>query len=226
MMKKSLMYCCLFVCAMGIFSGCNKDDDKKPSELVGKWNVKEMPMDIVWEAPDNVVIEAGPKKYTPKELSVLIGGMVNGLVQAGLKDVTLTADGKIEATYKKKDSNEWMTAKDYATYTLKGDNKIMLHPDADKVFAEMKNIEPKTLLAAKALFLAGIPVYYTQNGSSTRFYLDTKTVKALKNVLPILLASVNDIPDFVKPLLAKELPGLLEKSTKIEIGLTMTKAAN
>lgn len=225
-MKKSLMYCCLFVCAMGILSGCNKDDDKKQSELVGKWNVKEMPMDIVWEAPDNLVIEAGPKKYTPKELSVLISGMVNGLVQAGLKDVTFTADGKIEATYKKKDSKEWITAKDYAKYNVKGENKIMLHPDADKVFAEMKGVDPNTLVAAKALFLAGIPVYYTQNGSSIRFYLDTKTVKALKNVLPILLASVKDIPDFVKPLLAKKLPDLLEKSTKVEIGLTMTKAAN
>ncbi|RRD72042.1 hypothetical protein EII41_11515 [Tannerella forsythia] len=225
-MKKSLMYCCLFVCAMGIFSGCNKDDDKNQSELVGKWNVKEMPMDIVWEAPDNVVIEAGPIKLTVKQLAAMMTPTLNELVQAGLKDVTFTADEKIEATYKKKDSNEWMTAKDYAKYNVKGENKIMLHPDADKVFAEMKGVDPNTLVAAKALFLAGIPVYYTQNGSSIRFYLDTKTVKALKNVLPILLASVKNIPDSVKPLLAKKLPDLLEKSTKVEIGLTMTKAAN
>lgn len=220
------MYCCMLVCTMGIFSGCNKDDNKKPSELVGKWNVKEMPMDIVWEAPDNVVIEAGPIKFTVKQLAALMTSKLNELVQAGLKDVTFTAEGKIEATYKKKDSNEWMTAKDYATYNVKGDNKIMLHPDADKVFAEMEGIDATKLAAAKAIFLAGIPVYYTSNGSSTRFYLDTKTVKALRTVLPVLLASVKDIPDFVKPLLAKELPGLLEKSTKIEIGLTMTKAAN
>ena len=225
-MKKSLMYCCLFVCAMGIFSGCNKDDDKKQSELVGKWNVKEMPMDIVWEAPDNVVIEAGPTKFTVKQLAALMTLKLNALVQNGLKDVTFTADEKIEATYKKKDSNEWMTAKDYATYNAKGENKIMLHPDADKVFAEMEGIDAAKLGVIKIMFKAGIPVYYTSNGSSTRFYLDTKTVKALKNVLPILLASVKDIPDFVKPLLAKELPDLLEKSTKIEFGLTMTKAAN
>ncbi|WP_303185567.1 hypothetical protein [Tannerella sp.] len=226
MMRKSLMYCCLFVCAMGIFSGCNKDDDKKPSELVGKWNVKEMPMDVVWEAPDNVVVEAGSVKLTVKQLAAMMTPTLNALVQNGLKDVTLTTDGKIEATYKKEDSNEWITAKDYAKYNVKGDNKIMLHPDADKVFAEMKGVDATKLAAIKLLFKAGIPVYYTSNGSSTRFYLDTETVKALKNVLPILLASVKDVPDFVKPLLAKELPGLLEKSTKIEFGLTMTKAAN
>ncbi|MDO4704497.1 MAG: hypothetical protein Q4A89_11245 [Tannerella sp.] len=225
-MRKSLMYCCLFVCAMGIFSGCNKDDDKKPSELVGKWNVKEMPMDVVWEAPDNVVVEAGSVKLTVKQLAAMMTPTLNALVQNGLKDVTLTTDGKIEATYKKEDSNEWITAKDYAKYNVKGDNKIMLHPDADKVFAEMKGVDATKLAAIKLLFKAGIPVYYTSNGSSTRFYLDTETVKALKNVLPILLASVKDVPDFVKPLLAKELPGLLEKSTKIEFGLTMTKAAN
>lgn len=56
----------MLVCTMGIFSGCNKNDDKKPFELAGKWNVKEMPMDIVWEAPDNVVIEAGKIKLTVK----------------------------------------------------------------------------------------------------------------------------------------------------------------
>ena len=57
----------MLVCTMGIFSGCNKNDDKKPFELAGKWNVKEMPMDIVWEAPDNVVIEAGKIKLTVKQ---------------------------------------------------------------------------------------------------------------------------------------------------------------
>ena len=220
----------MLVCTMGIFSGCNKNDDKKSSELAGKWNVKEMPMDIVWEAPDNVVIEAGPVKLTVKQLTAMMTPTLNELVQAGLKDVTFTAEGndngKIEATYKKKDSKEWMTAKDYATYNVKGDNKILLHPDADKVFAEMKGLDATKLAAIKVLFKAGIPVYYTSNGSSTRFYLDTATVKALRNVLPVLLASVKGIPDHAKPLMAKELPNLLEKSTKIEIGLTLTKAAN
>ena len=92
----------MLVCTMGIFSGCNKNDDKKPFELAGKWNVKEMPMDIVWEAPDNVVIEAGKIKLTVKQLTAMMTPTLNELVQAGLKDVTFTADGKIEATYKKK----------------------------------------------------------------------------------------------------------------------------
>ena len=121
----------MLVCTMGIFSGCNKNDDKKPFELAGKWNVKEMPMDIVWEAPDNVVIEAGKIKLTVKQLTAMMTPTLNELVQAGLKDVTFTADGKIEATYKKKDSKEWMAAKGYATYNTKVANKILLHPDAD-----------------------------------------------------------------------------------------------
>ena len=216
----------MLICTMGIFSGCNKNDDKKPFELAGKLNVKEMPMDIVWEAPDNVVIEAGKIKLTVKQLTAMMTPTLNELVQAGLKDVTFTADGKIEATYKKKDSKEWMAAKGYATYNTKVANKILLHPDADKVFAEMKGLDATKLAAIKVLFKAGIPVYYTSNGSSTRFYLDTETVKALRNVLPVLLASVKSIPDYAKPLIAKELPNLLEKSTKIEIGLTLTKAAN
>ena len=199
----------MLVCTMGIFSGCNKNDDKKPFELAGKWNVKEMPMDIVWEAPDNVVIEAGKIKLTVKQLTAMMTPTLNELVQAGLKDVTFTADGKIEATYNTKVAN-----------------KILLHPDADKVFAEMKGLDATKLAAIKVLFKAGIPVYYTSNGSSTHFYLDTETVKALRNVLPVLLASVKSIPDYAKPLIAKELPNLLEKSTKIEIGLTLTKAAN
>ena len=199
----------MLVCTMGIFSGCNKNDDKKPFELAGKWNVKEMPMDIVWEAPDNVVIEAGKIKLTVKQLTAMMTPTLNELVQAGLKDVTFTADGKIDATYNTKVAN-----------------KILLHPDADKVFAEMKGLDATKLAAIKVLFKAGIPVYYTSNGSSTRFYLDTETVKALRNVLPVLLASVKSIPDYAKPLIAKELPNLLEKSTKIEIGLTLTKAAN
>lgn len=149
----------MLVCTMGIFSGCNKNDDKKPFELAGKWNVKEMPMDIVWEAPDNVVIEAGKIKLTVKQLTAMMTPTLNELVQAGLKDVTFTADGKIEATYKKKDSKEWMAAKGYATYNTKVANKILLHPDADKVFAEMKGLDATKLAAIKVLFKAGIPVY-------------------------------------------------------------------
>lgn len=148
----------MLVCTMGIFSGCNKNDDKKPFELAGKWNVKEMPMDIVWEAPDNVVIEAGKIKLTVKQLTAMMTPTLNELVQAGLKDVTFTADGKIEATYKKKDSKEWMAAKGYATYNTKVANKILLHPDADKVFAEMKGLDATKLAAIKVLFKAGIPV--------------------------------------------------------------------
>ncbi len=226
-MKKSLMYCCMFICAAGILAGCSKDDNEKKSDLVGKWNVNaKAPMDMVWEAPDDVVISVGEMKLPVKGLLGMIKPKLNGLVMSGLKDVSFTADGKIEATYKGKSSTDWMSAKDYATYKVESNNKLMLYLDADKVFAGMEGGDPAKMAAIKLLLKSGIPVYYTTTGSSARFYLDTETIKAMRNFLPLLLASMKDIPDYVKPILATELPKLLEKSTKIEIGLNMTKAAN
>ncbi len=226
-MKKSLMYCCMFICAAGILAGCSKDDNEKKSDLAGKWNVNaKTPMDMVWEAPDDVVISAGKLKLPVKGLLGIIQPKLNSLIISGLKDVSFTTDGKIEATYKGKSSTDWMSAKDYATYKVEGNNRLMLYLDADKVFAGMEGIDPAKMAAMKLLLKSGIPVHYTITGSSARFYLDTETIKAMKNVLPVLLASMKDIPDYVKPILPTELPKLLEKSTKIEIGVSMTKAAN
>lgn len=228
MMKKNFIYALMLICTAGILASCSKNDDKKQSELVGKWKLNpEMPIDMVWEAaPGDDVISMGETKLPLKSLLPIMQPKLKGIMLQSLKDVTLTADGKVEATYKGKASTDWTLATDYATYKDVGNNTLMLHFNADKVLAGMEGLDAEQLAKMKLFLLAGIPVHYTITGSSARFYLDTEMMKALRNVFPSLLMSVDGIPDFVKPLLKTTLPGLMEKSTKLELGLHMMQVPN
>ena len=181
-------------------------------------------MDVVWEAPSDVTLEVMGKKFTTSMLSAYLTPMLGNMVGNALKDVTLTADGKIQSTvYKDATKKTTAVSEGYATYKDEGNGRLMLY-FTDKTFSELKGLDAQTLAQVKAVLGKGILMRYTISGNSARFYFDTETIKSMRTYLPAILAMAGSkIPPQVLAGLQTGLANVIEKSTKIEVALNMER---
>ena len=228
-MRKYLIYGALFLCMGLLLSSCSKDDDPKASELAGTWKVKEhnpqkgqYAMNVVWEAPNDVTLEMMGQKFPANGLSAYLTPMMSTLIKNALKDVTLTTDGKVKSTVFKKKSKEWVTVDGYVTYKDEGNGRLRLFFDVDKTL-EGSSLDAQSLTQIKAALKNGVPMRYTINGNSARFYFDTETIKSMRAYLPIIFSMAGNMPSNVLESLKTGLPNVIEKSTKIEFAVNMER---
>jgi len=145
-MKKDLL-CSVFVLCLGLFlCSCSKNE-KDDASLTGTWKVRtankeknQYAADVVWEAPSNLTMEIMGQKYPVNQLSTILTPIFGNMVNAALKDVTLTADGKVRATYMDSESNTWKTADGYATYKDEGKGRLRLF-FTDKAFSRVDGLD-------------------------------------------------------------------------------------
>jgi len=222
-MRKYLIYGALFLCMGLLLSSCSKDDDPKASELAGTWKLKEKGQtEVIWEAPNDVTLEMMGQKFPASGLSAYLTPMMGNLIKNALKDVTLTTDGKVKSTVFKKKSKEWVTVDGYVTYKDEGNGRLRLFFDVDKTF-EGSSLDAQSLTQIKAALKNGVPMRYTINGNSARFYFDTETIKSMRAYLPIIFSMAGNMPSNVLESLKTGLPNVIEKSTKIEFAVNMER---
>lgn len=228
-MKKDLL-CSVFVLCLGLFlCSCSKNE-KDDASLTGTWKVRtankeknQYAADVVWEAPSNLTMEIMGQKYPVNQLSTLLTPMLGNMVGNALKDVTLTADGKVRATYMDSESNTWKTADGYATYKDEGKGRLRLF-FTDKAFSRVDGLDAQTLAQVKAVLSGGIPMRYAVSSQHARIYFDTETIKSLRAYLPAILAMAgSSIPPQVLAGLKSGLVEVIDKSTKIEFGLNLER---
>ena len=222
-MRKYLIYGALFLCMGLLLSSCSKDDDPKASELAGTWKLKEKGQtEVIWEAPNDVTLEMMGQKFPASGLSAYLTPMMGNLIKNALKDVTLTTDGKVKSTVFKKKSKEWVTVDGYVTYKDEGNGRLRLFFDVDKTL-EGSSLDAQSLTQIKAALKNGVPMRYTINGNSARFYFDTETIKSMRTYLPIIFSMAGNMPSNVLESLKTGLPNVIEKSTKIEFAVNMER---
>ena len=222
-MRKYLIYGALFLCMGLLLSSCSKDDDPKASELAGTWKLKEKGQtEVIWEAPNDVTLEMMGQKFPASGLSAYLTPMMGNLIKNALKDVTLTTDGKVKSTVFKKKSKEWVTVDGYVTYKDEGNGRLRLFFDVDKTL-EGSSLDAQSLTQFKAALKNGVPMRYTINGNSARFYFDTETIKSMRAYLPIIFSMAGNMPSNVLESLKTGLPNVIEKSTKIEFAVNMER---
>lgn len=226
-MKKNLIYLCMFVFSMGFLSSCGDDEEAK-EDLLGTWNLQStQSVDMTWESSESIPVSEGISLPT-----ALVADMAAQLgsekLPGSLRSITFKSDGKLEANYKEGETGGWSTAV-YGKYSVISDNKLNFKPDVDKLLSGVEGIDNETMLLIKAYAEVGISIYYVMNEDKTdaRFYLNTATIKELKQVFPALAGSVPDDGSaenvMIKAVL-QLLPGILDKTEKIEIGLNFNKA--
>ena len=229
MMKKKLVYLCTIVFTMSLLSSCNEEKATK-DDLLGTWTLRSgSAMDIIWESSENISITGGVSlpTSTVAELLVEYG---NEQLSEELKSITFRKDNKVEFTYFDDDVNAWNTDV-FGEYRVKSRKELIYNPDVDKLLEGM-DVDATALAGIKALAAtSGIPVKFTFIGPTAAqicFYLDTRTVKDMKVIFPILAASItgNSAQDIIIRVLLEKLPELLDKTDKVEISLYFDKVLN
>lgn len=169
-----------------------------------------------------------------------------------LKDVTLKEDGNISATYMDaaNGGTAYASPANIAQYVIAGDNKLLLFLNPQAIMANVKTMQraagitdPSFIQQAMATLLPllgqGVPVIYELNGNDMKVYLNTELLLPLmKNLVAPLFQSEDFVamimeamtkdPTFgemagmMTPVL-KSVPEIIEKTSKIEIGLNLRK---
>lgn len=198
---------------------------------------------MTWEVTENCPDVLGFIKADAA--ANMANGIVNQLLPSVLQSVTFTTDGKIYAVYAQASSSDseedeattptaptWMVAKDYATYQMVADNKLLVKLNNEKILSTVEDATAKAALTAILNeFKDGIPVNITwsNNNKSAYFFID-KDFAASLATNTVLNGLVNSLDDealsgfgaMIKAIV-QQMPELMENTTKFEAGLILDK---
>lgn len=238
-MRRSIVCVLMLFCALHLFPSCNDG-------IVRTWNLSQIkteevpggrpkfisgPMFMTWEASDDAVL--GFFKVTG--LPSMVVPMGSAKIAQQLKDITFQKDGNVVATYAVPSEDaqaepKWEKSKPgMVTYKVKGD-QILFFPNIDDLMASIPADSLKnnaTLNEAVEMLKSGIPVNYTISGNTAKLFIDKAFIEkifplviaGLDNVDP---ASMGNMGGMIKGLL-QGIPAVLQKTTKLEIGLNLEK---
>lgn len=246
---KKFIYLMAMVCTLGFFTACSSDDDDNDKDyfvrnekIEGTWKVQEAGFDangnstgsvvLKWEGSDDAAItipgfnedKPYPIKYAIKMAPMLL----NTQLRSVLQDVTFNEKGQISATYKEEaNDNDWKVANDYATYKVVNENMITLFLNTTKIIEDIDDAQEKAMITNMLdQFKTGIPVHVSYLATNkVYFYVDKDFVAP---IIAMLYAQVNKIPTtgiqfMILKTVVKQLPAIMEKTTKFEAGIELIK---
>lgn len=199
---------------------------------------------FTWDCPEGTYlnIDMGLGQEIPMDINTMVCPLMNKLANKYLpkvlKDITFTKDGQINATYAEASDDEdavpeWKTAVGYASYTVSNASKNLIYVtiDADKATEDIDDPAEKAQLKNMLEEFKRIPVYIRWNGSKPYFFVEKQFVQAMIEYLVIMIDKVpktdmdqEDLSQFkmLKSILT-QLPAIMDKTTKFEAGLELTK---
>lgn len=199
---------------------------------------------FTWDCPEGTVlnIDMGLGQEIPMDINTMVCPLMNKLANKYLpkvlKNITFTKDGQINATYAEASDDEnaepeWKTAVGYASYTVSNASKNLIYVtiDADKATEDIDNPAEKAQLKGMLEEFKRIPVYIRWNGSKPYFFVEKQFVQAMIEYLVTMIDKVpktdmdqEDLSQFnmLKGILT-QLPAIMDKTTKFEAGLELTK---
>ena len=233
-------------------SSDDDDNDKdyfvRNEKIEGTWKVQKAGFDangnstgsvvLKWEGSDDAAItipgfnedKPYPIKYAIKMAPMLL----NSQLRSVLQDVTFNEKGQISATYKEEaNDKDWKVANDYATYKVVNENMITLFLNTTKITEDIDDVQEKAMITNMLdQFKTGIPVHVSYPATNkVYFYVDKDFVAP---IIAMLYAQVNKIPTtgmdkedlaqfMILKTVVKQLPAIMEKTTKFEAGLELIK---
>lgn len=232
--------------ADGTFKGSNSE---KPavSKLLATWNLEPVTMydkhghetedpyaAYSWKGSFKMnwnISSDSPIMITPELSAQDVESILNQSLPMVLKTVAFTADGKIIAQYSEANyTPKWQIAEDYATYKVVDESKILVFLNNEKIVSTITDPAKKaTINALLAVFKDGIPVNVRFNDifNTAFFYLDQAYVtELLSNPVIVKMLEINEQDGYnvlILKTLVQQLPELMEKTTKFEVGLELMK---
>ncbi len=223
------------------------------NDLMGKWGLKpsdeyglSRAVHFVWEAEEGTKIlinlDDDPEL---EELPISLIGMfvapvVDPMLRQYLQDVSFLEDGNIIATYNAAEATEenaepeplWKSSSLNLAHYRVNESICQVYPSIEMIMRQVamdeagrSNLDMTTIL--NQLLANGVPVHFTpvENGETT-VYIDLAFLKQFTSFLPMIPALIPD-DNALKPMLVEvlnQLPEVLEKTTRLEIGLNLVKA--
>ena len=226
----------------------NENDFKRNEKIEGTWKVQEAGMDpttykptgsvvLKWEGSDDAVIDIPgvfDEPYSVKDAITMAPMLLNSQLRSVLQDVTFNEKGQISATYKEEaDDKDWKVANDYATYKVVNENMITLFLNTAKITEDIDDAQEKAMVTSMLdQFKTGIPVHVSYPAANKVYlYVDKDFVAP---IIAMLYAQVDKIPTTgmdkddqaqfqVLKTVVKQLPTIMDKTTKFEAGLELMK---
>ena len=226
----------------------NENDFKRNEKIEGTWKVQEAGMDpttyqptgsvvLKWEGSDDAFIDIPgvfDEPYSVKDAITMAPMLLNSQLRSVLQDVTFNEKGQISATYKEEaDDKDWKVANDYATYQVVNENMITLFLNTAKITADIDDAQEQAMVTSMLdQFKTGIPVHVSYPATNkVYFYVDKDFVAP---IITMLYAQVDQIPTtgmdkedlaqfLILKTVVKQLPDIMEKTTKFEAGLELIK---
>lgn len=195
---------------------------------------------LTWDCPEGTTLNIKVGDYEmPMDVNQMIIPMINNVsnqyLPQILKNVTFTKDGKINATYSELpdegEASDWKTAEGYASYTVANDNLIYVNIDANKATEDIDDAAEKAQIQGILQQYNKIPVNIRWNGAKPYFFVDKAFVQPMLAGLVAMLKNVptddmdaEDLQSFnmLKGIMV-QLPEIMNKTTKFELGLELTK---
>ncbi len=228
------------------------DNDEKGfvrnEKIEGTWKVQEAGMDpttyqptgsvvLNWEGSEDAAITIPgllDEPYPVKDAISMVPMLLNSQLRSVLQDVTFNEKGQISATYKEDaDDTDCKVASDYATYQVVNENMITLFLNTSKITEGIDDAQEKAMITSMLdQFKTGIPVHVSYPAANkVYFYVDKDFVAP---IIAMLYAQVDKIPttgmdedDLAKfqvlKTVVKQLPAIMDKTTKFEAGLELIK---
>lgn len=261
---KKFFYLMAIVCTLGFFTACSDDNDDpqivRNEKIEGTWKLEENTTKdmgdqgelivgsakFTWDCPEGTTINIDMGGMTlpmpVTTVTALVNNLANTYLPQVLKDVTLTADGKINATYtdlpedagladQTPTTTAWKKAEGYATYKVVNDNLINVTVDADKATESIDDAQEKAQIKAILQKYNSIPVNIRWNNDKPYFYVDKAFVQPLLANLVAMISQVptddmdeDDLATFnMLKAIVTQLPDIMNKTTTFEAGLELTK---
>ena len=226
----------------------NENDFKRNEKIEGTWKVQEAGMDpttyqptgsvvLKWEGSDDAVIDIPgvfDEPYSVKDAITMAPMLLNSQLRSVLQDVTFNEKGQISATYKEEaDDKDWKVANDYASYQVVNESMITLFLNTAKITEDIDDAQEKAMITSMLdQFKTGIPVHVSYPAANkVYFYVDKNFVAP---IIAMLYAQVDKIPTTgmdkedlaqfqVLKTVVKQLPAIMDKTTKFEAGLELIK---
>ena len=223
------------------------------NDLMGKWGLKESTgfgqpgaVHFDWEAKEGTALVINlpgadePWSLTPEIAKMLLPGVLEAMLGQYLQDVSFLEDGNIIATYNAAEATEenaepeplWKSSSLNLAHYRVNESICQVYPSIEMIMRQVamdeagrSNLDMTTIL--NQLLANGVPVHFTpvENGETT-VYIDLAFLKQFTSFLPMIPALIPD-DNALKPMLVEvlnQLPEVLEKTTKLEIGLNLVKA--
>ena len=224
---KNLFYGCLPVMLMCSLSSCSKEYSK--DDLVGTWEINATEATyMVWESSEP--INANGTSIPTTEVAEVTSQFANIFLPEKLLELEFTNDDKLAISYYDEDTHS-RKKEVYGTYRVVGRSELSFSPDVDKLLEGVDGIDNTTLAEIKLMARTGLPIKYYFTGGSTnyvQFFLNTKTMKAMKSLFPIIGAAItgNSDDDAMIRSVLENLPAHMDKTGKIELGMNFNKKNN